>query len=316
MKSAIGTRAPAVPARQLDARVERQQVGRAVAGRRGGADVAGERAAVLDLHAADLARGELQAVEQRRQLGADEVGPGGERADAPCRRLLGDAAQAGHGGDVEDVAVPHVAPAGARRLGRIDIGAARQHHHGLAARMASASSRRGRAVIGDHQPPPGPVGRARSATQSFRTATPCWASAQHLAYGRATRRSCRSSSLRRTLLPLRPPCRQRQRDTEQLARLRACSSRGGHRGRPASARARTDRRSRRRPGSAPRRGRRLTSGISWSLDRCSGMSVSPPRCTRTTLGAPSPPPCTPGGPKRPWSITNDARASPRSSSTS
>ena len=39
-----------------------------------------------------LLHGELQAVELPRQLGADDIAPGGERADAPSSRLFGDAA--------------------------------------------------------------------------------------------------------------------------------------------------------------------------------------------------------------------------------
>ena len=41
------------------------------------------------------------------------------------------------------------------------------------------------------------------------------------------------------------------------------------------------------------------------------MKISPSRWIRTTFGAPAAPPSTPGGPKRPWSMTKEARASPR-----
>ena len=50
-------------------RIERHQHRRAVGRGRGIAEVAGDGAGVLDLHAADLARRELQAVEERRQVG-------------------------------------------------------------------------------------------------------------------------------------------------------------------------------------------------------------------------------------------------------
>ena len=77
-----GTRAAAAGTGDFDLGVEREQVGHAVGRRRGVAEIAGDRAAVLDLHAADFARGQLQAVEQRRQVGRDQLAPGGECADA------------------------------------------------------------------------------------------------------------------------------------------------------------------------------------------------------------------------------------------
>jgi hypothetical protein len=46
---------------KLDLGLQRQQVGCTIAGRRRGADVADQRAAILDLHAADLARRPLVA---------------------------------------------------------------------------------------------------------------------------------------------------------------------------------------------------------------------------------------------------------------
>ena len=89
---------------------------------------------------------------------------------APMRqrcRLLGDAAQAGQGGDVEDVRVAHVAPAGARRLGRIDVGAAGQHRHVPRGADGERFVERGGAMIGDHQldlrRSPLPLGRGREA---------------------------------------------------------------------------------------------------------------------------------------------------------
>ncbi len=94
--------ARAAGARDLHGRAERQERGDAV--RRGGgvAQVAGDRAGVLDLHGTHFARRGLQAVECRRERGADDVGPGGGGADAPAAGSGGDAAQALDAGDVHD----------------------------------------------------------------------------------------------------------------------------------------------------------------------------------------------------------------------
>jgi hypothetical protein len=86
---------------QDDAGAEREQHRRAVGGRRCVAEIAGDRACVLDLHAADLARRRLERSEERRQVGADDVGPGRGRADRPAALVAVDAAQAGDRGDVE-----------------------------------------------------------------------------------------------------------------------------------------------------------------------------------------------------------------------
>ena len=96
-----GQLALAARALQDDAGAEREQHRRAVGRRRGVAEVAGDRAGVLDLHAADLARRRLERGEERRQVGADDVGPGRRRADRPAAIVAADAAQAGDRGDVE-----------------------------------------------------------------------------------------------------------------------------------------------------------------------------------------------------------------------
>ena len=76
---------------------------------------------------------------------------------APMRQpaaVLGDAAQAGHGRDVENVALAHVAPADARGPRRIDVGAAGQHRHVLAGADGEGLLERRWAVIGGHQSRP------------------------------------------------------------------------------------------------------------------------------------------------------------------
>jgi hypothetical protein len=92
-------------------------------GRAGVAQIAAERAGVLDLHAADLARGRLQPVEQRRQAGLDHIRPGGRGAEAPAGLVLGDAAQARDGGEVEQILVGRK-----RDTRRVMVGTARQRH--------------------------------------------------------------------------------------------------------------------------------------------------------------------------------------------
>src|SRR5215207_8282948 len=99
--------ARAAKARDLDLGIERHEIGDAVASRRGGAQVADERAAVLDLLSADLSGCRHKSVEERRQAGADHVGPGHECADAPVRVHLLDAPEAWDGSDVEHVLVRH-----------------------------------------------------------------------------------------------------------------------------------------------------------------------------------------------------------------
>ena len=113
--------ARAAKARDLDLGLERQEIGDAVAGRRGGAEIAGERRAVLNLRTADLPGCRHKSIEQRRQAGADHVRPGHECADAPVPVHLLDAPEAWDGSDVEHVLVRHAAPAGPRRLVRVDV---------------------------------------------------------------------------------------------------------------------------------------------------------------------------------------------------
>ena len=81
-----------------------------------------ERAGVLDLAAADLARGLLQAVEQRRQVGLEQLAPGRGGAQPPARRAGRDAAQNVDAADIEHVLVDR--PADPRR---VEVGAAGQH---------------------------------------------------------------------------------------------------------------------------------------------------------------------------------------------
>jgi hypothetical protein len=103
----------------LDLGVERQQTGHAIGRRRGVADIAGERAGVLDLAAADLAGGLLQAVEQGRQIGLQKLAPGRRGAQPPARRAGRNAAQNVDSADIEHVFVDR--PADPRR---VEIGAA------------------------------------------------------------------------------------------------------------------------------------------------------------------------------------------------
>ena len=84
-KSSTASAPLAARALQHDLRAERQPDRRAVGRRRGVAQVAGDGAGVLDLHAADFARRLLQRVEERRQVGAQHVGPGGGGAESSSR---------------------------------------------------------------------------------------------------------------------------------------------------------------------------------------------------------------------------------------
>ena len=68
---------------QDDGRIQRQQAGDAIGGRASVAEIADHGAAILDLHPADLAGGGLQAGELRRQIGRDDVRPGGEAGQPP-----------------------------------------------------------------------------------------------------------------------------------------------------------------------------------------------------------------------------------------
>ena len=79
------------------------------------------RAGVLDLHAADLARGLAQAGQHRREIAADEIAPAGEGTEPPVPVLATQAAQRLEAGDVEHVEVGRAAD-----QGRVDVGAAGQ----------------------------------------------------------------------------------------------------------------------------------------------------------------------------------------------
>ena len=238
--------------------------GNTVASRRGGADIADQRAAVLDLRAADLARRELEAVKQRRQRAPRQLGPGGERADARSDSFVGDAAQ------VLEALMSSTSCGACRPSRRAPLW---QDKHRCRRQKSSRLPRRGCQRL---------VQSRGSEIGGHHRRSSC----------RALRQGAQS--------PLRP---RRRRHAQLLRRARpparACSSPARHRGRTSAGSRRADRHSRRRPASSPRRGRPALRGISWSLDRCSGIMVSPPRWIRTTFGAPSPPPSTPGGPKRP-----------------
>src|SRR3546814_11392419 len=67
--------------------------------------MAGQRAGVLDLHPADLARRLLQGGEGRRQRPAQQVAPGCERADAKAVIAFVDGALARESRYVEDIVV-------------------------------------------------------------------------------------------------------------------------------------------------------------------------------------------------------------------
>src|SRR5262249_37419033 len=87
------------------------------------AEIAGQRTGVLDLAAADLAGGLLQGVEQGRQIGFHELGPGRGRAQSPAYGVGGDAAKALDPADIEHILIDQ--PADARR---VEIGPSGKHH--------------------------------------------------------------------------------------------------------------------------------------------------------------------------------------------
>ena len=95
-----------------------------------------KRAGVLDLPAADLARGLLQAVEQRRQIGLQQLAPGRGGAQPPARRAGRDAAQNVDAADIEHVLVDR--PADPRR---VEVGAAGQHGVRLSRRPCQCAQR-------------------------------------------------------------------------------------------------------------------------------------------------------------------------------
>ena len=241
----------------LEGGVEGEQVRDAVARRRGGAGIADDRAAVLHLEPADLARGVLQAVEERRQVGADQVGPGGQRADADVVAPVLDAAQLGQARDVEHVLVDRIAPGAPGRVGGVDVGAAGDDGHVLAARGCRALPRGW---------PAGSSASAAPSPQGF-------------------------GLLRRVVAAPQVAADQRRVAARGIAVAAAA----------------------RRHDLDPVAG---ADRYVLVLGEVLRDGASPPRWMRTTFGAPSRPPSTPGGPKRPWSMTKEARASPRSSSTS
>ena len=87
---------------QAHVRVQDEQGGHAVRRRRCVAEVAGQRAAVLDLPPADLPGGQAHAVEPRRQIGFDRLGPGDQGADLDPVRKAADARERVEGADVQD----------------------------------------------------------------------------------------------------------------------------------------------------------------------------------------------------------------------
>src|SRR6185437_1036995 len=97
--------------------IEYEEAGHAVRRRRGVADIAGERAGVLDLDAADLARRQLETGEPGRQVGGDELAPAQSRADAVTSVVLAYAAQGGERGDVENVLGEWLADPGGVEIG-------------------------------------------------------------------------------------------------------------------------------------------------------------------------------------------------------
>ena len=145
--------ASAVAARHLDFGLEGQQGRHAIGRRRGVADVARDRAGILDLAAADLARRLLQPVEQGRQAGFDQFAPGRRGAQAPAVGGFGNAAKGRNCPDVENVFGD-----GPSDAGRIEVGPARKHHEGSGQCLESLFKASG-SEIGAH------IVRVRTMTQ-------------------------------------------------------------------------------------------------------------------------------------------------------
>jgi hypothetical protein len=114
---------PAAGRRQLDRGIERHEVGQAVGGGRGIAEIAGQGPTVLDLDTTDRAGRRLQSVERGRELGADDISPRRERRD-PDKAVVGhrDLAQRRQPRDVEDVVRDRMTD-----VRRIDVGATGEH---------------------------------------------------------------------------------------------------------------------------------------------------------------------------------------------
>ena len=133
------------------------RLGSAVTRRRGGADVAGDACRGSGSAAPPtLARGKLQAVEQWRQVGADQVGPGRERADAPAglrpRRCRASRAQP----EMSRMSAWRMSPQPARAaLAGYTSRAAGQHRHVLAgADRQGIFQRHGTVIAGIVSPRP------------------------------------------------------------------------------------------------------------------------------------------------------------------
>ena len=114
------------PGGEFDFGVEDQQGRDAVGGRRGVAEIAGDRAAILDLDGADVARRDLQRVESRRQIGPRDIAPRRRRADAHGVAFEAHAAQRGYIGDVDVVALQRTLARARKNVSRAgdDAGAA------------------------------------------------------------------------------------------------------------------------------------------------------------------------------------------------
>ena len=144
----IGQRHPLDPGQrgQLDRGVEAEQRRHPVGRRRGVAEIAGDRPGVLDLRAADLAGGELQGLEQRRQIGRDQLAPGGAGADPPSVRTFLDAPEPVDRAEIEDVVAERPADPG-----RIEIGAAGDDRQAIGCKCPKRRVDRCRAQILAHR---------------------------------------------------------------------------------------------------------------------------------------------------------------------
>ncbi len=135
---------------EFDLGIQRQQRRRTVGGRRGVAEIARERAAVLDLDAADLPGGLAQSVEGGRQRRRDHVAPGGERADPYAFRGRPDPAQRVEAGQIEDRPRRGLEPGLTRGRGRIEVGRASQRCQAIeriGRRLGSVGGQRGQRFV-------------------------------------------------------------------------------------------------------------------------------------------------------------------------
>ena len=119
---------PAAARRQLDHRIKGEQWRHTIGRGRGIAEIAGDRAGVLDLHRSNFSCRLLQAVESRREICSNEIGPAGQPTDAPpgAAVLVStsalDAAKFMQRADVEDRPIERPAD-----MGGIEVGSAREH---------------------------------------------------------------------------------------------------------------------------------------------------------------------------------------------